>query len=112
MLMPMENATRLGEFDEADAGLWCALGTFLVPYGGLLAANLKAGEIVLISGATSHFGSAAVALALAMGAGCVVALGRNKTVLEDLLHRFGSRVVTVLLTGDEDMDQKNMRQAA
>lgn len=38
-----------------------------MPYGGLLAADLRPGETVPISGATGHFGSAAVAVALAMG---------------------------------------------
>ena len=39
------------------------------------------GETVLISGATGMFGSAAVALALAMGAGCTIATGRNAAAL-------------------------------
>ncbi len=47
---------------------WCALGTLLVPYGGFLAAQLQAGEIALVNGATGSFGSAAVAVALGMGA--------------------------------------------
>ena len=112
MLMPLENAVQLGKLDEADAGHWCALGSFLVPYGGLLAANLQAGETLLVSGATGHFGSAGVAVALAMGAGCVVAPGRNKAALEDLVRRFGERIVTVVLTGDEGEDQQRMRHAA
>lgn len=60
----------------ADRGL-----TLLVPYGGFLAADLKAGEMLLVSGATGNFGSSGIAVALAMGAGCVVAPGRNETVL-------------------------------
>lgn len=112
MLLPLENAVRLGELDPEDAGRWCTLGLFLVPYGGLLAANLQAGETVLISGATGDFGSAAVAVALAMGAGCVIAPGRNEAALEDLVRRFGSRVVTVSLTGDEAEDQQRIRQVA
>lgn len=111
-LLPLENAVPLGAMDPADAGRWCALGTCLVPYGGLLAAHLKAGETVLISGATGHFGSAAVAVALAMGAACVVAPGRNAAVLADLVRRFGSRVVPVPLTGDEPADTEAMRRAA
>ncbi|MBA3947980.1 MAG: zinc-binding dehydrogenase [Herpetosiphonaceae bacterium] len=112
MLMPLENAVQLGAVDEADAGHWCALGSFLVPYGGLLAAGLQAGETVLVSGATGHFGSAGVAVALAMGAGCVVAPGRNEAALKDLIRRFGDRIVPVTLTGDEVEDQQRMRQAA
>ncbi len=112
MLVPTENAVPIGSIDAADAGLWCALTLLLVPYGGLLAANLQAGETVLISGATGNFGSAGVAVALAMGAGCVVAPGRNGTVLEDLARRFGPRVQTVQLTGDEAEDRERMKQAA
>lgn len=111
-LLPLENAVPLGAISPADAGRWCALGTCLVPYGGLLAAGLQAGETVLISGATGHFGSAAVAVALAMGAACVVAPGRNQAVLADLRRRFGARVATVPLTGDEQADTAAMRGAA
>jgi len=112
MLLPLENAVKLGPFNASDAGLWCALGTFLVPYGGLLAANLQAGETILISGATGHFGSAGVAVALAMGASYVIAPGRNEATLAELVRRFGSRVVPVVLTGEEAEDQQRMRQAA
>ncbi len=111
-LLPLENAFRLGPLAAADAARWCALGTYLVPYGGLLAAGLQAGETVLISGATGHFGSAGVAVALAMGAGCVVATGRSEAVLADLVRRFGSRVVPIALTGDESTDQNRLREAA
>lgn len=110
--VPTENAIRIGAVDEAEAGLWSALSLLLVPYGGLLAANVQSGETVLISGATGNFGSAAVAVALAMGAGCVVAPGRNEKVLEDIERRFGSRVRTVKLSGSEDNDRKQMQKAA
>lgn len=113
MLVPTENAIRIGPLDQADAAArWCALGTLLVPYGGFLAADLRAGETVLVSGATGNFGSAAVAVALAMGAGCVVAPGRNETVLADLARRFGDRLRPVKLLGDEVGDRDRMRQAA
>ena len=112
MLLPLENAVRLGAIDPATAGRWCALGILLVPYGGLLAAGLRAGETVLVSGATGNFGSAAVAVALAMGAGCVVAPGRNEAVLADLQRRFGARLVPVRLTGDGPTDTAALRQAA
>ena len=112
MLLPLENAIPLGAVDPADLGKWCAMGTALVPYGGLLAANLKAGEIVLISGATGHFGSAGVGVALAMGAAAVIAPGRNQTVLADLSRRYEPRVIPVVLTGDEAEDQRRMREAA
>ena len=112
MRAPTENAIRIGAIDEADAASWCAMGTCLVPYGGFLAAKLQAGETVLVSGATGNFGSVAVAVALAMGAACVVAPGRNEKVLTDLARRFGQRVRTVKLSGHEEEDRERMQQAA
>jgi NADPH:quinone reductase-like Zn-dependent oxidoreductase len=112
MRVPTENAIRIGALDEAEAARWCALGTLLVPYGGFLGATLQPGEIVLVSGATGNFGSAAVAVALAMGARCVIAPGRNEAVLADLARRFGPRLRTVKLIGDEHDDRERMKQAA
>ncbi len=112
MLVPTENAIRIGSIDETEAASWCALGTLLVPFGGLLAANVQAGETVLVSGATGNFGSAGIAVALAMGAGCVVAPGRNQAVLDDLVRRFGPRLRPVKLGGNEEDDRERMRQAA
>src|SRR5437899_1173454 len=93
--LPTENAIRIGAIDAGDAPRWCALGMLLVPYGGLLAVELTGGETVLINGATGAFGSAGIAVALAMGAASVIATGRNAQVLEDLGRRFGPRLRTV-----------------
>ena len=110
--VPTENAVPLGPLDPAEAGRWCALGVLLVPYGGLLAAKLQAGETLLVSGATGNYGSATVAVALAMGAGCVVATGRNEQVLHELVRRFGDRVRPVVLSGQANTDRQRMQQAA
>ena len=111
--VPTECAVPLGPVASAqEAARWCALQVLLVPYGGWLAAGLQAGETVLVSGATGYYGSAAVAVALAMGAGCVVAPGRNQAVLADLARRFGGRLRVVPLTGDAEEDQTRMRAAA
>lgn len=110
--VPTENLTPLGRVDVDTAHLWCALGTLSVPFGGLLAADFQAGETLLLHGATGSFGSAGVAVALAMGAGCVVAVGRNRNALDDLAKRFGSRVRPVALSGDASADQAAMRAAA
>ena len=112
VVVPTENAIRVGSLDAAEAARWCALNTLLVPYGGLLAANFQAGETLLVSGATGNFGSAGVAVALAMGAGCVVAPGRNTAALDDLARRFGPRLRPVTLCGDEAEDRARMQQAA
>jgi alcohol dehydrogenase len=112
MRVPTENAIAIGPLEKADAARWCTLGTLLVPYGGLLAAKLQPGETMLVNGATGAFGSAGVAVALAMGAGCVIATGRNAQVLSDLARRFGPRVRTVTMQSDEEADRKRILSAA
>ncbi len=112
MMIPTENAIKIGKIEPEDASKWCALNTFLVPFGGLLSIGLKPGETIVISGATGFFGSAAVALALAMGAGCVIAPGRNQSVLNELVKRFGERVKPVTLTGNEKLDIQNIRNVS
>jgi len=110
--VPTENAVPIGAIDPAEAGRWCAINTLLIAYGGLLAMEFRPGETLLVSGATGNFGSATVALALAMGARCVVAPGRNAAVLDDLRQRFGERLVPVRLSGDAAADTEAMRRAA
>jgi alcohol dehydrogenase len=110
--VPTENAIRIGPLDETQAVSWCALGTFLVPYGGFVAADLRAGETVVVNGATGAFGSAGVAVALAMGANCVIATGRNQKALDDLASRFGKRVRPVRMAVDEEEDRNRIVQAA
>lgn len=112
MRVPTENAIPIGPISHADAGGWCAMGSYLVPFGGFLKGDLKAGETVLVSGATGGFGRAAVAVALAMGAGCVVAAGRNRSALDGLARRHAERVRTVAMTGVEETDRQAMIDAA
>jgi alcohol dehydrogenase len=110
--LPTENAIAIGALDASEAPRWCALGMLLVPYGGFLAIDLKAGETVLVNGATGAFGSAGVAAALAMGAASVIATGRNGQVLEDLARRFGPRVRGVQMVGKEEDDRQRILKAA
>jgi alcohol dehydrogenase len=112
MVVPTENAVRLGDVDITDVPRFSAIGIVLVPYGGLLAADFKAGETLLVSGATGNFGSAGVAVGLAMGASTVICPGRNEAVLADLESRFGDRIRTVRLTGDVDADRSAMQAAS
>src|SRR5262249_5125888 len=67
---------------------------------GFLRANLQTGETVIVSGATGYFGSAAVILALALGASRVVAVGRDQAALAGLAATAGGRVAIVAATGD------------
>jgi alcohol dehydrogenase len=110
--IPTENATRLGPIEPQAAKAWATLSTYLVPYGGFDAAQLTAGEIVVINGATGAFGSAGIAVALAMGAACVIATGRNREVLDGLARRFGSRVRPVQMIVDEETDRRRILEAA
>lgn len=112
MRVPTENAHLLPAGAADDPARWSALVVHTISYGGLLAARLAAGETVVVSGATGNLGSSAVAVALALGAGRVVAPGRNRDVLELLVDRFGARVRPVELSGDEDGDRAAVVAAA
>jgi alcohol dehydrogenase len=87
-----------------------ALSRCVVPYGGFLRGRLAPGEVVVVHGATGAFGSAAVLVAIAMGAGQVIAAGRRP----DALARLESlpRVTTVRMTGDAEADTRALREAA
>jgi alcohol dehydrogenase len=108
MRVPTENVTAIGTIDAVDAPRWSAIGILLVPFGGLLTIDVAAGETVLINGATGAFGSAGVAVALAMGARAVIATGRNEAILQELVRRFGPRVHIVKFTGNENDDRAAM----
>jgi alcohol dehydrogenase len=111
-LVPTENATPIGRIEATDAGRWTALGRLLVPLGGLLAGGFQAGETLVVNGATGGFGDAGVAVALAMGAGRVIATDRSARTLENFAWRFGPRVRTVQFTGDEAHDRQSIGDAA
>ena len=51
-------------------------------------------------------------LAVAMGAGRVVAVGRKREVLESLRDTFGPRVIPAVVTGDAASDLAAIRHAA
>ncbi|MFE0406059.1 alcohol dehydrogenase catalytic domain-containing protein [Streptomyces nigra] len=112
MRVPTENVFTLPAAAGDDPARWAALAVHAVPYGGLLAGGLQPGETLLVSGATGNFGSSAVAVGLAMGAGRVVVPGRNQAALALLVDRFGPRVRPVTLTGDEATDRTAMSTAA
>jgi len=80
----------------------------VVPYGGLRDIDIKAGETVIIAPATGPFGSAAVTVALAMGAR-VIAMGSNLSILQRLAASH-SRVEIVQITGDVVADTAALQQ--
>jgi alcohol dehydrogenase len=112
VLVPKSSVTPLDGLDGFDAAQLAVLTRFAVPYGGLLRGRLTAGETLIVTGATGAYGGAAILLALALGAGCVVAAGRNQRKLESITRAGGSRVVPVILSGDIDNDAERLRAAA
>jgi alcohol dehydrogenase len=111
-LVPTSCVTPVDALDAFSAAELSVLPRFAVPYGGLLRGRLAAGETIVVTGATGAYGSAAVLLSLALGAGRVVAAGRNRPALEALARLGGSRVATVALSGDVEADAKAVRAAA
>jgi threonine dehydrogenase-like Zn-dependent dehydrogenase len=107
--VPLENcfllneARLLGPVEKGGLGYevdqLCWLLQSLVPYGGLRSIDLKAGETVIIAPATGGFGSAAVVVALAMGAR-VIAMARNEIELKKIKALNPDRVEIVPMTGN------------
>src|SRR6202051_4532248 len=111
-LMPVEAITPAEGLDHIDATQLVAIGRCIIPYGGLLRGRLVAGETLVVNGATGAYGTAAVLVAVAMGAGRVVAAGRDPKRLEAVTDAGGSRVSSVTLTGDVQADAKALRAAS
>lgn len=116
--VPLENVFRLDERrlcgDPTQGGLGykmeqlCWWMAALVPYGGLKSIDLQAGETVIVTPATGSFGSAAVLVALAMGAGKVIAMGRNTAALATLKTR-DARIETVQMTSHLEEEMKALQ---
>jgi len=108
-LMPVEAVTPADGLDDIDAAQLAGVSRFIVPFGGLLRGRLAAGETLIVNGATGAYGAAAVLLGLAMGAGRVIAAGRNPQALAAIAAAGGTRVSTVALTGDVEADARALR---
>ncbi|KAF2479821.1 alcohol dehydrogenase [Neohortaea acidophila] len=118
--VPLENTFALDEArlcgspDTGGLGYsreqLCWILQALVPYGGLRSIDLQAGETILIAPSTGGFGSAAVVVALAMGAR-VVAAGRNAEALAKT-KALNDRVETVQITGDVEEEVAAIKKAA
>ena len=110
--LPASCVTPLDTTSSTDGHQWLALAKLVVPYGGLLRGQLEAGEVVLVNGASGFFGSGGVLMALAMGAGKVIAAGRNASALDELAKSLSPRVFPVPLTGDQAVDTAKIGAAA
>ncbi|GAM76195.1 alcohol dehydrogenase [Vibrio ishigakensis] len=105
VIMPIEGV------DDIPSTQLVTLARFIVPFGGLRRMNLRAGETVVINGASGYFGSAAAMGALAMGAN-VIMLGRNAEKLQkiaDSIAPNSKRVSVVGLSDDLEADVAKVR---
>jgi alcohol dehydrogenase len=109
---PAACVTPLVGLDDRPATELIGLAKLIVPFGGLQRCGLRGGDTIIVNGATGYFGSGAVMLAVAMGAGRVIAAGRKAEALESLRAAFGPRVVPAVVTGDGDQDLATLRKAA
>jgi alcohol dehydrogenase len=109
---PAACVTPLTGLDDKPATELIGLAKLIVPFGGLQRSGLRGGDTIIINGATGYFGSGAVMLAVAMGAGRVVAVGRNAAALESLRAAFGPRVAAAVVSGETDKDLAIIRSAA
>ena len=120
--VPLENVILLDEKrllgSPSEGGLGYTvedlsyLEEVLIPYGGLIDIDLKPGETIIVAPATGGFGGAAVQVALAMGAGKVIAMGRNEEALARVQKLDSGRVTTVKLTGSWESELEALRKAA
>jgi alcohol dehydrogenase len=109
---PAACATPLAGLDDRPSAELIGLAKLIVPFGGLQRSGLRGGDTIIVNGATGYFGSGAVMLAVAMGAGRVVAVGRNASALASLRATVGPRVVAAPVTGEADKDLAVIRDAA
>jgi alcohol dehydrogenase len=109
---PAACVTSLDGLDDKPATELIGLAKLIVPFGGVQRTGLRGGQTILVNGATGYFGSGAVMLAVSMGAGRVVAVGRKRAALETLRDAFGPRVIPAVVTGDATQDTAIIRHAA
>ncbi|KAK4202355.1 hypothetical protein QBC40DRAFT_276608 [Triangularia verruculosa] len=119
MLAPLENVEPLDEErllgPREKGGLGYAIEDLLqimvqlVAYGGLKGIGLQAGERIIVAPATGQYSGAAVEVAIAMGAGQVIAMGRNGEVLKRIQGSYPKgKVQIVPMTGDEEGETQKL----
>jgi alcohol dehydrogenase len=109
---PVECVTPLDALSSIEPERLGALMHLAVGYGGLLAADLKAGESVIIGGATGNIGAHTVLVALAMGASRIIPVGRKIQVLESLKALAPDRVRPAVISEDAERDQASIADAS
>ncbi|KAL4731629.1 putative secondary metabolism biosynthetic enzyme [Fusarium chlamydosporum] len=108
-VLPLNEKVLLGEMGYSFGDL-NYIQRLSVAYGGIRAANLQAGETIIVAPATGHFSGAVVELAAQIGCK-VIALSRSVSKLEPLTSRF-PRVTALEVSGDEKKDAEAIRNLA
>lgn len=108
-LLPAECLTPLNKVQLVEPSQLACLSYLTIPYGGLLRGEFRPGQTLIVNGATGNLGAGAVLVALAMGAGKIVAVGRNQQVLDTLQQLDPQRVVPVVLQGNVAEDAEQLR---
>lgn len=110
-LMPASTLVALpGAEHHPDLARLAFLPWLTIAAGAVERSGLGPGDRVVVSGATGQLGGATVLLALARGAGRVVAYGRSTASLERLAA-LDQRVLTVPATGDRATDAAALTRA-
>lgn len=102
LMLPAECFTPLAGAEHIDPCLLVRLGWLGTCYGAFLRSDFRPGHTVVVNAATGLVGTAGVLLALAMGAGKVVAVGRKTAVLEELVALDPKRMASVAITATPD----------
>ena len=92
MTAPVSSIVKLHDSMSFEEG--SRLGYLGTAYSGLRKAGVRAGQSVLINGATGTLGLGAVILALAMGATKIFAVARNETLLAEVKAISPQRIQT------------------
>jgi alcohol dehydrogenase len=111
VIYPAECLTPLEEAGDQDLARVARLGYIGTAYGAYLRGGLRAGQTLIVSGATGIVGVSAVVLALSLGVARVVATGRKQHVLDELQRLDPRRVIPIRLEGTAN-DAVRIAQAA
>ncbi|KAK3983993.1 hypothetical protein QBC44DRAFT_337787 [Cladorrhinum sp. PSN332] len=115
MVLPLENVYPLDEqrltkelgYTHAELS---TLTYYTVAAGAIMeAGKVQVGETVVVGPVGGSFGGAAVDVALALGAGRVIILGRQEEKLKEMKTRLGEKVEYVVMSGDVEVDAENIR---
>ena len=107
VVYPAENLTVMDAATEGREPSALAILNFLnVSYGAALRGELRPGQNVAITGATGNLGASSVAVALAMGASKVAAVGRTEGALEELRGLDPARVVPVSYEDPDEIGER------